>query len=383
MPIVKGILRKCRNKAAAFIRGESGQSLVASALLFAVIMGAAALAVDLGASYAVKQKLQNAADAAAIAGARKLPDVSAAVRQARDFAEQNGVSMEDTKVTAPYGGSRYRIEVVCSRKKSYAFAGVFGRDEGNVSARAVAECQPMRGPFDYAIFSGDDDYELPFNVGNMTVNGSIHSNDDAALRSSGLTVNGSVETVNQLFINGGVTINGDSIAAKVIRDGRTIVTGESGPFVEMPDFTDTIRAAAERAGTYYSSSQQFYGDGVCVDDPIFVEGDVSFSSPTVISGSGVIIATGNITFNAASILAPNASVCFYSKNGNIQVNAGEIRVDGLLYAPNGMIQANTSSFIVNGRVVGNRLQFNSSQVQVNQGEHDRDCLPRTEICLIE
>ena len=52
-----------------YIRNESGQAMVFVALFLVVLMGFAALAVDVGAMTVQRSKLQNAADAAALAGA--------------------------------------------------------------------------------------------------------------------------------------------------------------------------------------------------------------------------------------------------------------------------------------------------------------------------
>lgn len=379
--------RRLRETAARFAHAESGQSLVLTVLALTVLLGCGALAVDLGASYVVQERLQNAADEAALAGIRSLAehpgDAARCTAEALRYAESNGAQSGETRVTLPYDGSPYKLEVVISREMKYSFTAGWRKEKGTVSARAVAECQVLCGPFDYAIFSGNQNYELPFNVGSMVVGGSIHSNDNMALRSTGITVNGDTEAVNTIYINGGITINGGSYARQIIRDGLVIAEGEQGRFVDMPDFSDIVKAAALRAGTCSTGFKQFSGDAMFLSDPIYVDGDVQFNTPMVISGSGIIIATGNIMFNAASVLAPGASVCFYSKNGNIQINAGEIQVDGILYAPNGMIQANTASFVVNGRVVADKLQFNAASVQINQGVHDKDCLPRLECRLIE
>lgn len=385
---VRQFFRKRRAKTALFIRSESGQALVVAVLAFTVLLGGAALAVDLGVSYTTQQKLQNAADEAALAAVRVIAKSAAEpgsdVREtALDIAERNGAGRADTTVAWPYNGDKYRVEVVCTRSLNYSFANAVGREKGTVSARAVAECQPLRGPFDYAIFSGDLDYEMQFNAGSMLVGGSVHSNDDLSMNSSGITVYGNAETVNKLAVrSSSIVIEGDCIAGTTERNGQT-TTGENGPVVDMPDFTDIVKAAAQKANTYYRGNMQFCGDGICLDEPIYVEGDVSFNAPTVVSGTGIILATGNITFNTASVRAPGSSVCFYSKNGNIQANVSEICVDGLLYAPNGMIQANASSFTVNGRIVANQLQFNASSVRVNTDVHDRDCLPRLTFALVE
>ena len=72
-------------------RDESGLVLVWTALFLMVLLGFAALAVDLGHSYYVGQKEQDAADAAALAGAIYLPgDVASAQATAQEIAATNG-----------------------------------------------------------------------------------------------------------------------------------------------------------------------------------------------------------------------------------------------------------------------------------------------------
>ncbi len=386
MRICRQILRKGRKLTDCFVRGESGQALAAAVLAFTVLVGCAALAVDLGTAYVVQQRLQSAADEAALAAARVLAqsgDSAGVVEAALEYAELNGVPRDNTAVTVPCGGDPYQVEVICTRRMNYVFAGVLGHERGTVQARAVAECQTLRGPFDYAVFSGNTNFELPFNTGSTTVNGSIHSNDRLALRSGGITVNGDAEAVNRLSMNGGITVNGECIAAQIVQNGSVSREGEKGPLREMPDFSDIVKEAAAQAGTCSKGNKRYNGSDIYVDDPIYVEGDITFNAATVVSGSGIIIATGNITFNAACVLSPGSSVCFYSKNGNITINAGEMRIDGLLYAPNGTIRVNTSKFIVNGRIAADKLQLNVASIEVNCGEHDRDCLPRLEVMLIE
>ena len=64
-------------------RAESGQSIVAVALLLAVLCGCVALGVDLGAAHIAKQRMQNAADLAAMAGAKKLYSSAEARQEAK------------------------------------------------------------------------------------------------------------------------------------------------------------------------------------------------------------------------------------------------------------------------------------------------------------
>jgi len=73
-------------------RQEFGQGLVLAALVLIVILGFAAMAVDVGYWFSQKAEVQNAVDAAALAGARELPnDWVAAEAKAREYLLSNGV----------------------------------------------------------------------------------------------------------------------------------------------------------------------------------------------------------------------------------------------------------------------------------------------------
>jgi Flp pilus assembly protein TadG len=70
---------------------ESGLALVWMALFLMVLIGFAALAVDIGHGYQVAQRAQNAADAAALAGTIYLPgDLLTAQNTAQSVAASNG-----------------------------------------------------------------------------------------------------------------------------------------------------------------------------------------------------------------------------------------------------------------------------------------------------
>lgn len=123
------------------IKNEDGSTLVLVALLMVVLLGFAALVVDVGNLYLTKTQLQNAADAAALAGAQELPTASTAKSTAIYFTGQNGVQASETKPNTPYNYDKTKIEVVCTRTVHNYFAGVLGAKFAttDVSARAVAK----------------------------------------------------------------------------------------------------------------------------------------------------------------------------------------------------------------------------------------------------
>ena len=69
---------------------ESGQALVIFVLFLPVLIGFCALVLDVGNLYAQKRFVQNAADAAVLAGAQNLPDSIAAQAQAQSYVTKNG-----------------------------------------------------------------------------------------------------------------------------------------------------------------------------------------------------------------------------------------------------------------------------------------------------
>ena len=121
------------------LRSEAGQSTVIIAMTMVVICGFAAMAIDIGRVSVERGQLQNAADAAALAGAQALPTASTAKSQAVHYAEINGVTAANTTATTPYNSNSSKIEVVCKATVDYTFARIFGLTSTTLSARAVAE----------------------------------------------------------------------------------------------------------------------------------------------------------------------------------------------------------------------------------------------------
>jgi uncharacterized membrane protein len=66
-------------------RGDSGQVTVLVALLMIPLLGISGLVIDVGYAYFKQRTLQAQADAAALAGAQRLPDAGATVVQAKQY----------------------------------------------------------------------------------------------------------------------------------------------------------------------------------------------------------------------------------------------------------------------------------------------------------
>ena len=74
------------------LRGREGQTIVLVAVFMLALLAILALAIDVGHVYAERRRMQNAADAGALAGAREIcfGDQGAAALTAQQYAEDNG-----------------------------------------------------------------------------------------------------------------------------------------------------------------------------------------------------------------------------------------------------------------------------------------------------
>jgi len=71
-------------------RGDCGQVTVLVALLVVPLLGISGLVIDVGYAYFTQRTLRAQADAAALAGAQRLPDAGATVVQAKAVRQPSG-----------------------------------------------------------------------------------------------------------------------------------------------------------------------------------------------------------------------------------------------------------------------------------------------------
>ena len=134
---------------------ERGQVIVLVVVMLIVLLGFAALVVDVGYAYYAHRSLQASADAAALAGAQELPNAAAAEAVARQYSSSagnknergnlNGVTTTvTTKCIVSLGGCNPMNAVVVleSAPTKTFFAGLLGIDTFTVKAKATAA---MRG----------------------------------------------------------------------------------------------------------------------------------------------------------------------------------------------------------------------------------------------
>lgn len=132
-----------------FRKEEKGNVLIIVALGMIVLLGMAALVVDVGALYGTRRQAVNAADAAALSGALEGNEQHAENRARQYALENNEANLVGVEFTYPgqgQGDSDFRtITVLVSREVSFSFARVLGFENSTVHAMASAQQGPGNG----------------------------------------------------------------------------------------------------------------------------------------------------------------------------------------------------------------------------------------------
>jgi Flp pilus assembly protein TadG len=121
-------------------KDERGQAIVLSVLALVALLGMCALVLDVGNWFRTKRRLQGTADAAALAGAQKLPGApGTAQAMALDYANKNGggVTTPDITITSTFT-TNDTIAVTARKTENGVFSKVVGIDNANISASAKA-----------------------------------------------------------------------------------------------------------------------------------------------------------------------------------------------------------------------------------------------------
>lgn len=157
-------------RASSRLRGEDGAVAFMTVILSIVILGAAAIAIDISMLAMERQKLHDAIDAAAHAGLYTMPgDGATAMDAARDmalandpdltydFTEQNpqirlwclvastGTSTSVRTDQIPSTCNCNTVEVVAEKDVDFRFANIFGQSEGSTGSVSSAACEGSCG----------------------------------------------------------------------------------------------------------------------------------------------------------------------------------------------------------------------------------------------
>ena len=325
-------------------RGERGQVLVLAALMLVVLLGMTALATDVGLVMKTRRDGQNAADAAALAGASVIVDggsTASARAEAQRFANLNGFGQNAVVNVPPARGNRAGdrtcVEVEVTRTQRALFAVVLGQDGWEVPARAVAcgEGQPKAYGIIALNRSRCGAITMNSNV-EITINGAgIFDNsacsNSAFIGNSNVRINTTAnDVVGGWTLNSNVRISPPLAHAGHIEDplaGLPEPTPPSGPQQSCPDF---------RPNRSYTLDPGVYDCPLVANSNVQVEfrpGNYYFRrGVTFNSNVDVRMGAGIYTFGDNFILNSNVTirgdgVTFYQRSGCMIMNSNSSTFD--------------------------------------------------------
>lgn len=129
------------------LKKRNGQALVLTAIMLPVLLGMAAMAIDVGYLFLTKSQLQTAADQGALAGGYDLnggsPSTINAQTNALAYArKQPGKATDTVLATVTYTSTMKSVKVDTSRTLNLFFAPVIGKNASTVTASATAQVIP-------------------------------------------------------------------------------------------------------------------------------------------------------------------------------------------------------------------------------------------------
>ncbi len=340
---------------------RNGQSLILVVLAMTVLMSMAAAGITVGNLYYAKTRLQNAADAAALAGAQDAVNQNySAVAGESQLIPQNSPGGQGSLIL---NQANQTVTATATTKVSPSFAGALGFGAFTVNTKAIASYSGGAA-FDYALFQGDTNPSNGLTLtGDSRVYGSVHSND-------GLSLGGNASVTDGCTAGAGQTIQGGTCGGG---------NGTSG-YVPMPQWipsqipnpillTSTSITASLPPGNYYAENEN-----------ITISGNVSLSgSITVYNGTITISGTSSITNSSSGGLA----LASFGSPSGITYN-GTDTIDGFLYAPNGTITMHGGGHgEVNGAVVAEDIETDTGHMKISWNPTETSAAPVHQVVLLQ
>jgi Flp pilus assembly protein TadG len=339
---------------------ESGQALVLFVLCLPVLIGFAALVIDVGNLYAQKRFVQNAADAAVLAAAQDLPDSGAAQAQAQSYVTRNGGGT--AVVSFPQDG---KIRVRVTRSVSTYFAKLFGLSSVNVAAQASAS-RFANGPGALAFARSTACDAIKIVGSNSTFKGAVISDGGADVKET----NGGEHLIwNPATGVGCLNLHGGTGWARVEalppRDWPVPMptlspappakpTSVNGvPCVNQP-VPDTLNVTTVLAPGIYCANSQ-----IKINCPGCVINNVAFVAPSIFWSSR----DGRITANQ-SIYPQYGGLLFYAYGaGGMNMSGAGNSWSGGIFVPNAVAHLNGGNgTVLTGYVEANTIEIPGSNI---------------------
>ncbi len=379
---------------------KPGQVMVLVCLAIVTLMGLIGLVADVGSLQAQKQRLQIAADSAALAAAQELSYGDSVAAGKADAASngytngQNGVTVaiNNPPLSGPNAGKSGYIEAIVMQPEPTFFLRVLGLTTINLSGRAVSGIG--NGPNCIYVLDPSASQAMYLN-GNVNIQSGCGLLVDSS-SSSGLYVNGNISvTASTIGVVGGYSSNGNVTWAPTPKKG-IVAASDPLAYVQAPSYGACSYNSFSLNGNYGSSGSPYvmspgvYCGGMSFNGNFYLKfnagtfviagGGITVNGNATMTGTGVtfynttgtggykgIVLNGNVVLNlSAPTSGTLAGILFYqdrtiptgSAGSTINGNSGST-IDGALYFPtttltyNGNSSTNGYSIIVADKWIAN------------------------------
>ena len=368
---------------------ERGSIPVLVALSLTVLLGFSALTVDFGMMASNKQSMQNACDAAALAGAVDLMNGRSGTVTATgyDYAAINGYDHNDDNIEVTVEQTGTTVKVTIREEMQMGFSGVLtGERTRTVSATATAESTTAFGGCPYAMFAAekieDGGDGININGNNITITGNIHSNSKINMKKAEI-IDGVATAVGSISIGSGDKASGmvipmpkmEAFDNALAAQTTVVFNGNSNhSFQELVD-----EALSRYNGTNDDLSREGLRIYINGSWTVNGHGSSSYTCPYPVT----VIVERNITNNGTALRSDYPQPLYImSRNGNITVNGGGATFTGIVFAPNGdlTINGNAANFV--GSLIAQNITKNGGKITVSYVEGVDRYLPNGKVHLV-
>ena len=393
---------------------EQGQAIVILALIMMALLSFAALAIDGGNTYVERRRAQNAADAAALSGARALwlqssagdlseTGIRLAMNQAAEsnsiddtnhqpgdayntnviayYTDKNGVKQNiEIGATGNIPPGAAGVQVTTQREFNTFLAGLIGRDEMGANALATAVIIPPTGCGDYAIYATGSDHSPSLKVtgsnagGNnmQIVDGGLYSGNGGQFQNTGVFGNPTppVDIVGRCYGTSdipGAPVNylEEPLTPPVLYDIADYQPG--GQYARASGWTSGC-TAPNGCGHYHYYASSLDLSGTTLTGLYYVNGEVDLHN---VSGMASIVATGDIRMNggvALSTFDPRFPLLFSlsgnTSSGAVAAHNPDLNLHGFIYVPNGSVNISGAAGALYGAIYAKEVSWDASQANI-------------------
>jgi hypothetical protein len=373
---------------------NSGQVLIYASLAAIALLGMVGLALDGGNLYMHKRQMQNAADAAALAGAQTLkqaiqanqtPSDGQILQAIKHYAQLNRKPDVDKDLVASYSkdgvslgvgvgsgtvpNDANGVEVTTAETMNSFFLRILGIASYRAQARAAARFTIAQSG-GFGMFAGNrqDADSIKTTGPDYLINGNVHSNSGITNSGGGYVVNGMVEY-------GTTTTGVNNWAINPAQNNLNQVPPQPYPVdYKLSDFAPGSAEALKAAPNYYPIQGNLTLGPNTPPGLYYVNGNVSAS--TKFNLNVTIVATGFV-----SISSPESVLKSYTQNlaifSNLSASQGPggkaIHIssggnslwDGIIFGPNGTVHFSMPNGVLNGGLIGDKLDITGPSFALN------------------